>query len=71
MWLGTEFGLNRYNGYQVMAVSGNDNPFIGKAIRYLFQDLAGSLWISTLNLTAIYQSTFLPGILNTGILSIR
>jgi diguanylate cyclase (GGDEF)-like protein len=49
LWLATEVGLNRYDGYQVLTFPGSDNQLVDQPISYLFQDVTGLLWISTFN----------------------
>jgi diguanylate cyclase (GGDEF)-like protein/PAS domain S-box-containing protein len=46
LWLGTEEGLNRFNGYQNQQIFGPNNEFNDGPISYLFQDSKENLWVS-------------------------
>ena len=48
IWIATEMGLNRYDGYQVQHINGPNNVFSEASIRTLFIDSQGYLWVSTL-----------------------
>jgi PAS domain S-box-containing protein len=48
MWFGSQYGLNRYDGYKFKVFkheSGNPNSLSGVFISSLFKDRSGSLWI--------------------------
>ena len=46
LWLGTDAGLNRFDGYQNQQVLGPNNAFNTSPINYLFQDSKSNLWVS-------------------------
>ncbi len=48
MWFGSQYGLNRYDGYKFKVFkheAGNPNSLSGVFISSLFKDRSGSLWI--------------------------
>ncbi len=50
IWVGTEDGLNRYNGYKVDVYKhdpSDSSSISNNGIRCLFQDGKGTLWIGT------------------------
>ena len=50
MWFGTQYGLNRYDGYNFKVFAhdpGNPNSFSGVYIRSLFKDRDGALWVAS------------------------
>jgi ligand-binding sensor domain-containing protein/DNA-binding CsgD family transcriptional regulator len=52
LWIGTQNGLNKYDGYGIEVYRSNDQEnassgFIGKTISSLFEDRAGNLWVGT------------------------
>ena len=50
IWIGTSYGLNRYNGYEVIAFkhqAGDSLSLPHNSIRSLATDNQGCLWIST------------------------
>ena len=48
IWIATEMGLNRFDGYQVQQIPGPSGLFTKETISTLFIDKQGYLWISTL-----------------------
>lgn len=47
IWIGTQMGLNRYDGYQVQSINGPNNVFEQEVISSLFTDESGNIWIGT------------------------
>ncbi len=52
IWMGTQNGLNKYDGYSIEIYRSNDATrddlgFIGKNISSLFEDSQGNLWVGT------------------------
>jgi ligand-binding sensor domain-containing protein len=52
IWIGTQNGLNKYNGYSFEVYrsdeqSNNKEEFIGKSVSALFEDKKGNLWVGT------------------------
>jgi len=48
IWIATDLGLNRYDGYQVQQILGPNKVFLKASISTLFLDQQGYLWVSTL-----------------------
>ena len=48
LWLATQGGLNKYDGYQVEAVLGPDNALADAIIDVIYQDNQGYIWITSL-----------------------
>ncbi|MGB0932054.1 MAG: ligand-binding sensor domain-containing protein, partial [Chitinophagales bacterium] len=52
IWIGTQNGLNKYDGYDFEVYRSNDeskpsNGFVGKIISSLYEDREGNLWVGT------------------------
>ena len=50
LWIGTEYGLNKYDGYRFtnyLHDAGNQNTVSSNVISCLFQDCEGTLWVGT------------------------
>jgi signal transduction histidine kinase/ligand-binding sensor domain-containing protein/DNA-binding response OmpR family regulator len=50
LWLGTQNGLARYDGYNMTAYQPNPNDFLSisnREIRTIYEDRSGTLWIGT------------------------
>lgn len=50
IWIGTEYGLNKYDGYRFtnyLHENGNPNTVNSNVISYLFVDVNGTLWVGT------------------------
>gem|GEM_PF-4981710 len=57
MWIGTEVGLKRYDGYQMQSINTAEkavSPLNNEPIRSLLQDKKNRLWIATVNLGVGY-----------------
>src|SRR6187549_4274442 len=58
IWVGTQDGLNRFDGYKVdvyRTERGNKNSLPNNYIRCLFTDSHGTVWIGTQNGMAYYD----------------
>lgn len=47
LWIGTDGGLNRYNGYTFQQITGTNNEIEEIGVYALFQDSKEKIWIST------------------------
>ncbi len=47
IWIATEMGLNRYDGYEIDIIKGPNDIFEREYIIELFNDDSGSIWIGT------------------------
>jgi diguanylate cyclase (GGDEF)-like protein/PAS domain S-box-containing protein len=48
LWLSTEAGLNRYDGYQVLPINGPNGELEEAIIDRIYQDPEGQIWIASL-----------------------
>ncbi|MEM6984670.1 MAG: two-component regulator propeller domain-containing protein, partial [Pseudomonadota bacterium] len=48
LWLSTEGGLNRYDGYQVIPINGPNGELEEAIIDRIYQDQQGHIWIASL-----------------------
>lgn len=49
IWVATEGGVSRFDGYRFVTLSGPDNAFVNNTVTNLFVDSDNGLWISTYN----------------------
>lgn len=59
MWIGTVYGLNRYDGYNITIFTtekGNPNSITNNTIRSLGEDESGRVWIGTDDGLCVYNS---------------
>ncbi|MBU2977155.1 EAL domain-containing protein [Alteromonas sp. C1M14] len=49
VWVATEGGLSRFDGYRFITIPGPDDLFVNNAITNLFVDSHNRLWVSTYN----------------------
>ncbi|WP_372770764.1 two-component regulator propeller domain-containing protein [Pseudoalteromonas sp.] len=47
LWIGTEAGVNRYDGYQLSTMTGAEGKLRDKSIDFLYEDKQNDIWIST------------------------
>jgi ligand-binding sensor domain-containing protein/DNA-binding CsgD family transcriptional regulator len=47
IWIGTQNGLNKYDGYSFEVYPSNESEFIGKKISALHEDRQGGFWVGT------------------------
>lgn len=47
LWLSTEGGLNRYDGYQILKVEGPNGELLEANIDQIYQDTFGKIWITS------------------------
>lgn len=47
LWLSTEGGLNRYDGYQILKVEGPNGELLEANIDLIYQDTYGKIWITS------------------------
>ncbi len=47
LWIGSQQGVNRYDGYRVTSVESPDNVFSDYSVDMLFQDSTGTIWIGS------------------------
>ena len=47
LWVGTEAGVNRYDGYQLSTMTGAEGQLRDKSIDFLYEDKQNDIWIST------------------------
>ena len=57
MWLGTHYGLNRYDGFNIKSYyRGNaQNDLCGDDIQSILQDSVGNIWISTIEGVSVFN----------------
>ncbi|WP_372762476.1 EAL domain-containing protein [Pseudoalteromonas sp.] len=48
LWLATEGGLNRYDGYQVIPINGPNGELEETIIDHIYQDPQGHIWIASM-----------------------
>ena len=54
IWVATEGGLNRWDGFRFITIDGPDNAFVNGSIINIFADSHNNLWISTYN-SGVYR----------------
>ena len=76
IWIGTSYGLNRYNGYELKKYIGSSSgssttSFKGVHISALYEDSKGNLWVGTkkngINLKYFDRDTFVNLSTNAGL----
>lgn len=59
LWLGTENGISRYDGYRVQTISGKNNELSDVSVNYIFEGSNGTIYFSveTVGLYALSRET--------------
>ncbi|PCI70150.1 MAG: hypothetical protein COB38_07620 [Gammaproteobacteria bacterium] len=47
LWIATQQGLNRYDGYRISTIDSPDGILENNSIEFLWEDSKGLIWIST------------------------
>jgi len=57
MWLGTHYGLNRYDGFKFKTYYKGDsyNDLCGNTIQSIIQDSVGNIWIATIEGISVFN----------------
>jgi signal transduction histidine kinase/DNA-binding response OmpR family regulator/ligand-binding sensor domain-containing protein len=49
VWIGTDYGLNSYDGINLLSYTKKENGLSGDFIRHISEDIHGNIWVSSSN----------------------